>query len=377
MTIYVAITTTDYSVTCTEIVNDISFSVDSSTYVIQTVQPTFTITNITPIVEISSDGGSGGNNRVNFTVANLTVTNTLKFGPLYYPNVSGEYGQVLSTDGSSYANWTNLGDLVLWSLQSDLLTNGFRIISGNISTNLQIGGGSATNANSKARIKFLPSAQIGTIEYHADYNLIYGSTTFSSGVNIAGNTLFQGEIYGATTSNPVRVGAPGLRFSDGSIATTSNALVGPSGPQGPRGIQGPQGPTGANGLNGQQGPAGATGQIGPRGPQGPSGPPNVNFSLTEDAYTNNFKIKATTASITSVLVSATQVSVLSTTTIIGHDVYGSNLRVQKIYNYSGTFAPTFPAGIQFGDGSIQVTAWQTSTLYQSNFILDFNNPFDP
>ena len=62
-------------------------------------------------------------------------------------------------------------------------------------------------------------------------------------------------------------------------------------------------------------------------------------------------------------------------TKIGQSASTSTLLVQNIYNYAGTFAPVFPAGIQFGDNSVQVTAFQTSTLYQQFF--DFQNPFDP
>jgi hypothetical protein len=34
------------------------------------------------------------------------------------------------------------------------------------------------------------------------------------------------------------------------------------------------------------------------------------------------------------------------------------LNVNRIYNYNGNFAPLFPAGIQFGDQTIQRTAYE-------------------
>jgi hypothetical protein len=43
---------------------------------------------------------------------------------------------------------------------------------------------------------------------------------------------------------------------------------------------------------------------------------------------------------------------------IGQDVNHSKLYVEKIYNYEGTYAPNFPAGIQFGDQTVQRTAFE-------------------
>jgi hypothetical protein len=34
------------------------------------------------------------------------------------------------------------------------------------------------------------------------------------------------------------------------------------------------------------------------------------------------------------------------------------LHVRAIYNYDGTFAPFFPAGVQYQDQTVQRTAWR-------------------
>jgi len=44
--------------------------------------------------------------------------------------------------------------------------------------------------------------------------------------------------------------------------------------------------------------------------------------------------------------------------IAGNDVYNSTLRIGRIYNYEGTSAPFFPAGVQYQDNTIQRTAWR-------------------
>jgi hypothetical protein len=69
----------------------------------------------------------------------------------------------------------------------------------------------------------------------------------------------------------------------------------------------------------------------------------------------------TTATITAgttATISAGQINLSSTaTTIIGSTINNSELRVQKIYNYAGTYAPFFPAGIQLADQTVQITAY--------------------
>jgi hypothetical protein len=88
-------------------------------------------------------------------------------------------------------------------------------------------------------------------------------------------------------------------------------------------------------------------------------------------------IQLTTSSIeiTAIATTATAILLRSSQSIIGNGQYASQLRVQEIYNYAGTYAPVFPAGIQFGDNSVQTTAWQPAELFQR--FVDFQNPTDP
>ena len=69
----------------------------------------------------------------------------------------------------------------------------------------------------------------------------------------------------------------------------------------------------------------------------------------------------TTATIiagTVATITAGQIALSSTaTTTVGSSVNTSELRVQKIYNYAGTYAPFFPAGIQLADNTVQITAY--------------------
>jgi hypothetical protein len=69
---------------------------------------------------------------------------------------------------------------------------------------------------------------------------------------------------------------------------------------------------------------------------------------------------------------------------IGDIITDSNLLVSRIYNYSGVGPPFFPAGIQFGDQSVQLTAYygndfgpvQATSDYgieQQARVVDFNN----
>lgn len=44
-------------------------------------------------------------------------------------------------------------------------------------------------------------------------------------------------------------------------------------------------------------------------------------------------------------------------TIIGDDIYNTRLHVGRIYNFSGVGPPLFPAGIQFDDQTVQITAY--------------------
>lgn len=105
-------------------------------------------------------------------------------------------------------------------------------------------------------------------------------------------------------------------------------------------------------------------------------------SLTQDMSTNDFDIQSgensfariqgsqillqnNTATIklnsSGIEVSSTNLNVSSTGTVrigIGNEVQQSVLNVNRIYNYNGNYAPLFPAGIQFGDQTVQRTAFE-------------------
>jgi hypothetical protein len=82
-------------------------------------------------------------------VLDLNVKRQFSIGDFNYPQGKGLFGQVLTTNGVSTATWVNLGDLVFWSLNDDLITNGFKIRSGiglaGVKPELTIGAGTATN----------------------------------------------------------------------------------------------------------------------------------------------------------------------------------------------------------------------------------------
>jgi hypothetical protein len=62
---------------------------------------------------------------------------------------------------------------------------------------------------------------------------------------------------------------------------------------------------------------------------------------------------------TSTVFSASQEIHLNTPRVkIGTDIYNSQLNVNKIYNFNGTYAPKFPAGIQYNDETVQITAFR-------------------
>jgi hypothetical protein len=58
------------------------------------------------------------------------------------------------------------------------------------------------------------------------------------------------------------------------------------------------------------------------------------------------------------ITAADQINLNTPITQVGEDIYESNLYVQKIYNFNGTFAPFFPAGVQFNDSTVQRTAYE-------------------
>ncbi len=55
--------------------------------------------------------------------------------------------------------------------------------------------------------------------------------------------------------------------------------------------------------------------------------------------------------------STSQIDIKAGETVLGTDAAHSTLQVNRIYNYAGTNAPFFPAGVQYPDNSIQLTAF--------------------
>ena len=87
------------------------------------------------------------------------------------------------------------------------------------------------------------------------------------------------------------------------------------------------------------------------------------------------QITTSSIAITSIATTASNILLKTSEVVLGDSQYQSQLRVQRIYNYAGTYAPVFPAGVQFGDNSVQTTAWQPAELFQR--FVDFQNPTDP
>jgi len=448
---------------------------------------------------------AGRTNFVGTVTSDWIVTENFVLNGLTYPHNRGAYGQVLFTNGTDIANWVNLGDLQSWSLNEDLYTNGFNIVSGSTSTNLKIGMG--TSANFSKHIAFNPiniELRGSTRAYGDVYidpaGLQLGNLTVANnieGQNVTANGTLYGTTVDVTNVNAVAVAASGsvtgdtigvgdyIQFSDGSrlytattaTSTTSGGLVpiATSSQLGIVKIGARLSITGDGTLSADvQSPsytlptasASTLGgvKIGSGIAIDGSGVISVNtltistatvgvVSLTQDAYTNGYKITnsaanadyslqvATTstrlgasgryvyidsnkldvnhptavnltsngillqssgdleletsgttdlyihsnnasadlslASNRDVKISSARNILLSssTATIVGTGSASSILRVQNIYNYAGTYAPVFPAGIQFGDNSVQFTAFTTSSLYQQYF--DFQNPYDP
>jgi len=348
-------------------------------------------------------------------VSTLVADNFVLNG-LTYPHSRGYYGQVLATNGSDYANWTNLGDLVYWSLNNELLTNEYNIVSG-IAANgtapqMTIGNGN-TARGFRSSITFAAT----------------NSGTDTGVITIKGSPVFQ---------NQINTAASGIKFSDGSVITTGYISTNSGGivPIATTTVLGVI-RVGANLTITADGilsanntfflPAASASIRG--GIRVGSGLVIVDgdvltadystatigiINLTQDAYTSSYSFRRAPGTAYKLSFPTNQVTLGDTARYISitdpfFDIVHSNtitqtasvinlnarsainlnspytevgtvstssvLRVQKIYNHAGTYAPTFPAGIQFPDNSVQVTAWQTSTLYQQ--YLDFQNPYDP
>jgi hypothetical protein len=166
--------------------------------------------------------------------------------------------------------------------------------------------------------------------------------------------------------------------------------------KGDTGDTGPTGPTGATSYGGPSGPSGPEGPQGPQGdtgPTGPTGPPaNQELNTYNDVVFHNITSTGTvfapyivstgtlfSQDITStgtifaynVVVTGTVYTDVITTastntnllvevpfTIFGTDNYNSEIRVNKINNYTDNGFVSFPGGIQFGDTTYQTTAFR-------------------
>ena len=350
------------------------------------------------------------------TFRNLVVApqgiGTMKVGNLSYPVNTGLFGQVLSTNGENAASWRNLGDLVFWNLSDDLQTNGFNIVTGTSDNDpnpqITIGSGPKQQGNNTNQFKsYIKLHEVSTSTSLGRVTL-HGNIDFSGRLNLGGayaNSInfdydnpssgisgyvirtepgIDGLIY-RTEPRPVRM-LTGIEFPDGTqqftAVPTTPGIGGPTGPTGPAGNQGPPGPPGEGGGEGPPGPP---------GPPGPEGPPITgsygDISLTEDMETNGFKIRldnSTTGTSTYILLEPETVIVSAQELIIGSDIYDSELQVSKIYNYSGVGPPLLPAGVQYPDQTVQITAYYANDfgpviasgfrgLEQQSRSADFNN----
>lgn len=399
-----------------------------------------TVTNQLTAGSLSVLGNSTFSGRINVlgtstfangSFTNLTVSNQFAINGLNYPVSRGAYGQVLSTDGTSTAAWVNLGDLVFWSLSSDLQTNGFNIVTGSEVgvPNPQLTIGSGETGNLKSRIQFLENSgniaiagpritlvdndigSLGEIDIQGD------NITLSQDVLVTGELHVTGDLSGTTDADPVNIGPGGILFSDGTNMTSTNITIGGTGtfsvPIASSTVLGvirvgqyllinPS--TGvlsvdANNLPSNYTLPAATANIrgGIRVGSGLtiSGEFNDvlsvstssafgNVSLTEDMLTNGYLIKHGTAGRAGqlylendkatlrlntenerIVIAENYLNVEHPTIIdlkapivrVGTDTGFSRLHVGRIYNYAGVGAPLFPAGVQFPDQTIQVTAY--------------------
>lgn len=133
------------------------------------------------------------------------------------------------------------------------------------------------------------------------------------------------------------------------------------------------------------------------------------ISLTEDMLTNGYNIRVNnfypgirfrldSASAkmekdntlfaafdtTATIIASSQIDINAPIVEIGPDPTQSRLHVSRIYNWAGVGPPFFPAGIQFGDQSVQLTAYypndfgpiiatSVAGLEQQARAVDFNN----
>jgi len=354
------------------------------------------------------------------TVGNTTTTGTFFINGLRYPQGKGIYGQVLFTGGdeTGLADWVNLGELQSWSLNEDLYTNGFNIVTG-IPTSgprpqLTIGNGETDNFRANISI---PSAG-ERIDLTADTVEVDGQFVVTEDITARNITATQnlriddGVLKGPDEFSPVGLEF-GLRFPDGTVQTSASTGTAFTATQiasatrlgvirvGQYLI-----------INSSTGVLSVDADILPNTYSLPAASTitrggirvgngleisdndvlNVStstafgdISLYKDMLTNGYKIKHGTGgnssyllledgtldlvarpSISYITMDAASVTIFNTSSIvlssdytqIGPDVNTSELRVQNIYNHAGTSAPFFPAGVQYQDNTIQRTAWR-------------------
>jgi hypothetical protein len=83
----------------------------------------------------------------------------------------------------------------------------------------------------------------------------------------------------------------------------------------------------------------------------------VNIAVTSSTSYIKFLNSGGTTS-TSVEINTGTINLKTPIVVAGANVYNSTLLVGRIYNYEGTSAPFFPAGVQYQDNTIQRTAWR-------------------
>ena len=412
-------------------------------------------------LNVTNTATIGGSLRVNgtstfvgtTTFTDLTVNNQFIINGLKYPINKGTYGQVLYTGGeeTGLAAWRNLGELVFWSLSTDLSTNGFNVVSGEsavspyVHPQLTIGSGVTGNlssyikfneSNSSTRGSMIMSATSVSLtgNFNVSANLdVNGESDFGNLVNIhddldvSGDVTISGTLSGSTQSNPIGIGSGGIRFSDGTVQTTAGtgtftiAQIASATQLGVIRVGNYLTINASTGILSVDPdsdwtytlPAATTSTLGGikvgygLAIDG-SGILNVtsstftntqatNVSLASDMYTNGYAIRsgiastsyvdinlgsiiaATTGTIdlsvstansyvklnnsggttaTSLSVNTSTIELSAPVIVAGANVYNSTLLVGRIYNYEGTNAPFFPAGVQYQDNTIQRTAWR-------------------